>query len=68
MLPSTSMAVIRTTPAGATSPVVYLPSGAAWTCAWTGERYEGGAHYVLPAPIDRIPLLLRDGARLPVME
>ncbi|MDI5981083.1 glycoside hydrolase family 31 protein [Amycolatopsis magusensis] len=49
--------------AGATSRHVYLPSGAQWTDAWTGEVSGGG---LVEAPLDRIPLFLRDGAKLPI--
>ncbi|ONK10852.1 TIM-barrel domain-containing protein [Streptomyces sp. MP131-18] len=52
--------------AGARERAVYLPAGARWTDAWTGAAYPGGAEAVVPAPLDRIPLFLRDGARLPV--
>jgi alpha-D-xyloside xylohydrolase len=51
---------------GATSRDVYLPAGADWTDAWTGEVRAGGAEYECPAPIERIPLFLRDGAKLPI--
>ncbi|NMI61378.1 glycoside hydrolase family 31 protein [Streptomyces sp. RLB3-17] len=54
--------------AGATVRTAYLPAGARWTDAWTGETYEGGAAVTVDAPLDRIPLFLRDGARLPVAE
>ncbi|MGW1068521.1 glycoside hydrolase family 31 protein [Streptomyces aureus] len=54
--------------AGATARTVYLPAGARWTDAWTGTEYEGGASVTVEAPLDRIPLFLRDGARLPVAE
>ncbi|MGW7052287.1 glycoside hydrolase family 31 protein [Streptomyces sp. NPDC054887] len=52
--------------AGATSRTAYLPAGARWTDAWTGETYTGGDTVTVDAPLDRIPLFLRDGARLPV--
>ncbi|WP_326785173.1 glycoside hydrolase family 31 protein [Streptomyces sp. NBC_00151] len=52
--------------AGATARTAYLPAGARWTDAWTGVSYEGGAAVTVDAPLDRIPLFLRDGARLPV--
>ncbi|MGY0489805.1 glycoside hydrolase family 31 protein [Streptomyces sp. WG-D5] len=58
--------VAPVTEAGATSREVYLPAGARWRCAWTGAAYEGGSHHTLDAPLDRIPLLLRDEAVLPV--
>ncbi len=54
--------------AGATVRTAYLPAGAGWTDAWTGETYEGGRSVTVDAPLDRIPLFLRDGARLPVAE
>ncbi|MGY1455047.1 glycoside hydrolase family 31 protein [Streptomyces sp. SS8] len=54
--------------AGARERTVHLPAGAEWTDAWTGERYPGGGPVTVPAPLERIPLFLRDGARLPVRE
>lgn len=52
--------------AGARERAVYLPVGARWADAWTGEAYEGGQPVTVPAPLARIPLFLRNGARLPV--
>ena len=52
--------------AGARSWDVYLPKGASWRDAWTGEEHEGGQTVTVPAPLDRIPLFLRDGAQLPI--
>lgn len=52
--------------AGATSRAVYLPTGARWTDAWSGVEYAGGQTVTVPAPLERIPLFLRDGAELPV--
>ncbi|MEU8971583.1 TIM-barrel domain-containing protein [Streptomyces monashensis] len=52
--------------AGARARTAYLPAGAAWTDAWTGTAYEGGTAVTVDAPLDRIPLFLRDGARLPI--
>lgn len=40
---------------------VYLPIGASWTHAGTGEVYEGGKWYEIAAPIDTLPIFLRDG-------
>jgi alpha-D-xyloside xylohydrolase len=45
---------------------VYLPEGANWTNAWTGAEVPSGAKVDVPAPLDQIPLFLRDGADLPV--
>ncbi|MDT0341091.1 glycoside hydrolase family 31 protein [Streptomyces litchfieldiae] len=54
--------------AGAREREVYLPAGARWTDAWTGTEYAGGATVTVPAPLERIPLFLRDGARLPIAD
>ena len=51
---------------GARSRHLYLPDGATWTDAWTGETLEGGQTITADAPLERIPLYLRDGARLPI--
>jgi alpha-D-xyloside xylohydrolase len=51
---------------GAVQRRVYFPMGAAWTDAWTGKTYQGGHETYADAPLDRIPLYLRDGAQLPI--
>ena len=45
---------------------VYLPAGAKWTNAWTGENFEGGRRITAAAPLDQIPVFSRDGTKLPV--
>jgi alpha-D-xyloside xylohydrolase len=40
---------------------VYLPKGAVWTLAHTGDTYEGGQIVTIDAPLDTLPLFLRDG-------
>ena len=40
---------------------VYLPNGAQWTDFWTNEVHAGGQWVTVQAPIDQIPLFLRDG-------
>ena len=40
---------------------VYLPAGAQWTHAGTGEVYAGGQAYDIDAPISTLPVFLRDG-------
>ena len=47
---------------------VYLPAGESWIDAWTDAKHEGGDWITVAAPIDRIPLFLRDGASVPLME
>ena len=39
---------------------VYLPTGHSWTSAHNGEVYEGGKTYNIDAPIDTIPVFLKD--------
>jgi alpha-D-xyloside xylohydrolase len=51
---------------GARSRGVHLPRGARWRCAWTGAEHDGGSTIEADAPLDRIPLFLRDGAVLPI--
>jgi alpha-D-xyloside xylohydrolase len=53
--------------AGARAWDVYLPKGASWRDAWTGQEYTGGQTVSVPAPLERIPLFLRDGAQLPIL-
>ena len=53
---------------GAQTRKVYLPKGAKWTDALTGKEYEGGMDLNADAPIDVIPLFLKNGAKLPIME
>lgn len=54
--------------AGVTSRSVYLPAGSQWTDAWTGQAYQGGQQVQVQAPIDVIPLFLKNGAKLPIAE
>jgi hypothetical protein len=45
---------------------VYLPSGANWVDYWTGKNYEGGKSYTFDAPIEKIPILVKQGSILPL--
>lgn len=45
----------------ATSRTVYLPASASWTLANTGDVYEGGKAYEIEAPIETLPVFLRNG-------
>ena len=47
--------------AGAVTREIYLPAGAVWTDAYTGEVSEGGQKVTVPAPLDIIPVMIRDG-------
>jgi alpha-glucosidase len=50
---------------GATAWPVYVPRGR-WYDFWTGERHEGPAGVTVAAPLERLPLLVRGGAILPL--
>lgn len=50
---------------GATSRSVYLPSGR-WWHVLQSRWYEGGRHVDVEAPLDQIPVFLRNGAILPL--
>ena len=45
----------------AVSRMIYLPKGARWVHAGTGTEYEGGQSVEIDAPIDTLPVFLRDG-------
>jgi len=40
---------------------VYLPKGANWTAAYDKKEYTGGQYVNVDAPLDVIPVFLRDG-------
>ena len=45
---------------------IYLPEGE-WVDFLTGERWEGGRwHYGVETPLDRMPLFVRPGAKIPL--
>jgi alpha-D-xyloside xylohydrolase len=52
--------------AGETKRKVYLPAGATWTDAWTGKKLKGGRTISAAAPLERVPLYLRNGRKLPI--
>ena len=45
---------------------VYLPDGCKWVDYWTGKIYEGGKNYTFDAPIEKIPILIKQGSILPL--
>lgn len=51
---------------GARTRDVYLPAGESWTDPWTGSVHPGGTVVTIDAPLDRVPVLLREGADLPI--
>ncbi|MGN1119683.1 MAG: TIM-barrel domain-containing protein, partial [Oscillospiraceae bacterium] len=53
---------------GASERRVYLPAGAKWTDANTKQTYDGGQWVTVPAPLDIIPVMIRDNAPLHVYD
>lgn len=47
---------------------VYLPRGCKWFDYWDHRVYEGGQTLEAEAPLERIPLYVRSGSILPMME
>lgn len=52
--------------AGAAERRIYLPAGCKWTDAYTKKEYEGGQYVTVPAPIDIIPVMMREGCDYPI--
>ncbi len=50
---------------GAQWRIVYLPEGR-WIDFWRGNEHEGGRTIQVEAPLDRLPLLVRAGAIIPM--
>jgi len=54
---------------GAQTRAIYLPKppdGGAWVDFYDRSVYPGGQVVTRPAPIGRLPLMVRQGARIPV--
>ena len=49
---------------GARSREVYLPAGTNWTDAWSGQVVAGGELVTADAPLERIPVYVREGVQL----
>ncbi|MFC5531410.1 glycoside hydrolase family 31 protein [Cohnella yongneupensis] len=45
--------------------LVYLPAGD-WVNYWTDEKVAGGAHVIVDAPLDTLPIFVRAGTVLPL--
>ena len=54
--------------AGITERTIYLPAGTNWVDAYTKKVYEGGYMVTVDAPIDVIPVMIREGKDYPVYE
>jgi alpha-glucosidase (family GH31 glycosyl hydrolase) len=60
-----SLLVAPVTRGGATHWPVYLPAGV-WYDFWTQQRYEGGGWIEVDTPLERLPVLVRGGAIVPL--
>ncbi len=49
---------------GETSREVYLPKGESWKDAKDGKVYEGGVYITYEAPLNVIPIFLREGSKI----
>ncbi|SUB81340.1 Alpha-xylosidase [Pragia fontium] len=48
---------------------VYLPDNQnGWYCFYSGQWYSGGQTITVPAPLERLPLLVRAGSMIPMSE
>lgn len=47
---------------------MYLPNGTIWYDFWTNQVYDGGQSISVSAPLDRIPLMVKAGAIIPMSE
>ena len=45
---------------------IYLPAGVSWTDANTGKQYAGGDRITTEAPLDLLPVFVREGKRIEV--
>jgi alpha-glucosidase (family GH31 glycosyl hydrolase) len=52
---------------GATTKDTWLPPGK-WVDLVDHAVYDGGTHVILPAPLDRLPLLIKDGGIVPLLD
>jgi alpha-D-xyloside xylohydrolase len=61
-----SLLVNPVTEKSATTRNVVLPKGDAWVNFWTGQNYDGGQTIVADAPLDRMPILVKQGSIVPL--
>ncbi len=53
---------------GARERTLYLPAGCRWTDANTKKVYEGGAQITVPAPLEIIPVMIREGKQYDIYD
>lgn len=53
---------------GKNSRTVYLPGSGYWTAYNDNKTYRGGKEYTIQAPLDEIPIFIKEGSVLPMTE
>lgn len=46
----------------------YLPAGTKWYHYWTNQSYEGGQSVTVPAPLGEMPIFVKAGSIIPVLQ
>lgn len=49
---------------GTKGKMVYFPGNEKWTAASGKEEYSGGTSVMVDAPVDKIPVFIRNGAKI----
>lgn len=52
---------------GATKRMVYLPKGN-WIDYWTKEKLTGGRYFIVDAPLDKLPIFIKENSIIPTYE
>lgn len=63
-----SILVAPVTEKGSRTKKVYLPSGQDWYFFWNNKKYQGGQYVEVQAPIDEIPLFIKENSILPMQD
>lgn len=61
-----SLLINPVTEAHANSRTVVLPAGDNWVDFWTGQAYRGGKSITVNAPLDKMPILVKQGSIVPM--
>jgi alpha-D-xyloside xylohydrolase len=62
-----SFLVSPVTEAGISEAQVYLPATTSWYDFWTGRKWEGGQTIKTAAPLDKIPVFVKAGSIVPMV-
>ena len=61
-----SLLINPVTDPGATKRKVVLPAGSDWFDFWSGQKCRGGQTIVADAPLDKMPIFVREGSIVPL--